>query len=131
MVATADEGIGTAAPGRPPRLHFEIPRGTLEVAAPGPAGTVLLGFIDGHVGLWSVDSGERLGGRKLPSAVAVAYAGDHVYALTEPGERVALDASALARPYCELMRDVWRRVPVVWRSGGVIREDPRGHRCAR
>jgi WD40 repeat protein len=132
LVATADEGIGTAAPGRPARLHLDIPRATLEHATAGPAGTVALAFIDGHVGLWSLATGERLGGRKLESAVAVAYAGGHLYALTEAGERVAIDASVFERPYCELLAEVWRAVPVAWRDRAPAAEPPpREHACAR
>ena len=38
----------------------------------------------------------------------------------------------LFRDYCELLAQVWRKVPVVWEHGlPVTRAPPKDHRCAR
>ena len=33
-------------------------------------------------------------------------------------------------PYCDVLRQVWQQVPIVWKPGlSVVRAVPRGHRC--
>ena len=57
--------------------------------------------------------------------------GATVHAASELGDHRALDLAAFERPRCELLRDVWEAVPVVW-EGGSAKQAPKplGHACA-
>jgi hypothetical protein len=98
---------------------------------PGPSRTLLVGFADGDMGIWHLDSGARLGGVRLHGpAVHLRVLGDRVIAASELGDTTSLDLGVFSLDYCRVLDDVWRAVPVVWEGGrAVVREVPRAHRC--
>ncbi|HOX42969.1 MAG TPA: serine/threonine-protein kinase [Myxococcota bacterium] len=99
--------------------------------ATGAPGVVLAGYSDGTVGLWDRTSGFRLDAREMNGPVNHLWVeGARAYLATERGDTLAWDLGVLERPYCDLLREVWSRVPVIW-EGGEAREqrpDP-GHPC--
>jgi hypothetical protein len=97
----------------------------------GPRGTLVAGYANGNVAIWSLESGVRLDTLKLHgAAVHLAVDRGRLYAASALGDGVALDLSVFRRDYCDLLDDVWRRVPVVWQGGRpVLREAPPQHRC--
>ena len=98
----------------------------------GPSGTALIGFADGTLGIWKLDNGALLERRRLHGPVAhLLLDGAKVYAATELGATLTWDLGVLRDDYCELLRRVWREVPVVWEHGLPVRRDPPDHhRCA-
>jgi WD40 repeat protein len=132
VVATRFRGVGTISRGGA-RLHFQdIKTWVLELIA-GPPGTAIVGFIDGTVGLWRLSDGVLLGSHKLGGPIGeLAYIDRRLYVVTERGETRVLDLSAFEVPYCDLLAEVQRQVPVVWEAGAAVRAaPPAAHRCAR
>jgi hypothetical protein len=98
----------------------------------GPSGTLLAGFADGTVGIWNLDNGSRLHHARLHGAVRqLRVRRGTLLAATELGQHLTLDLGVFQRPYCEVLRQLWRQVPVVWEAGlPVLRPPPRQHPCA-
>jgi hypothetical protein len=51
--------------------------------------------------------------------------------VTALGGYRSADFSRLGQSYCQMLREVWREVPVVWEGSPVPRPPPRDHPCAR
>jgi len=119
--------------GGPVRLQGVSATDAPTFLAEGPAGTLLGGFDSGQVFLWDQRTGERLLGMKLQGAVFDVQrrlAKMHVFTFT--GDRGTLDLTDLERPYCALLREVWREVPFGWARGAMVPAAlPKGHRCQR
>jgi WD40 repeat protein len=99
----------------------------------GPAGTLIVGYANGALGLWSAQSGERLLATQLHGAVVhLLLEGGRLFAASELGDALTLDLRPLEQPYCDLLKEIWREVPVVYEGGRAIaRTPPADHRCAR
>ena len=119
-------------------LSGDTPRGlerssasAVERLLAGPGQTLVAGHADGSVGLWSLATGRRLRHDRLHGPVTRLLLRDHkLYATTELGAHLAWDLAVLQLDYCELMRRVWRDVPVIWRGSMAARAaPPAGHRC--
>ena len=93
---------------------------------------LVVGFANGMVGTWSLTDGALLERAWLHGAVTRLVAdGDRVFAVSELGDHRALDHRAVRQPYCQLLREVWARVPVLWERGvAVQRAPPASHACA-
>ncbi len=98
----------------------------------GPMDTVVVGFANGDLGLWSLETGVRLDQARLHGPVIhLGLQAGRLYAATELGDVFVWNLTALQADYCELLRDVWRAVPVTWEDGVPQSRPPdRGHRCA-
>ena len=58
--------------------------------------------------------------------------GDKLYVATEVGDHAVIDLTDYTRDYCDLLREVWDEVPIVWQDGkAVLAEPPADHECAR
>ncbi len=99
----------------------------------GPRGTIIIGYANGMVGLWDLSSGARLGHARLHGPVVhLLLEGTQLFAATELGTHLVWDLSALYRDYCQLLNEIWRRVPVVWQDAKpLLQKPPKAHRCAR
>lgn len=45
-------------------------------------------------------------------------------AATEHGDWYRADLSVFYREYCEILREVWAGVPVIWQDGRLVRQEP-------
>jgi len=97
----------------------------------GPMGTLVVGYANGEVGLWNLADGARLAHHHLHGPVVHLVLDDHkLYAATELSSSLVWNFDAFYLAHCELLRQVWTRVPVLWRSGQAVRAPvPTSHRC--
>jgi len=118
-------------PNLPSPLFQSAPSSPVVSLVTGPLDTLVAGFANGVVGMWNLRTGRRLyHSRLLGPVVHLALADGSLYAATALGDRRALPLSAFYLSYCELLREVWRQVPIVWLNGGPERSlPPRQHRC--
>jgi hypothetical protein len=114
-----------------PVLQDRLPTPATLIAK-GPAGTLLAGHENGGLGLWDLKTGARLDARYVHGPVRhLLFDANIVRAVSELGDRMELDLSVYTRPYCDLLREVWKEVPVVWENGQAVRrEPPKDHPCA-
>lgn len=99
---------------------------------PGPGRAVFVGFADGTLGLWSLESGKRMDTIRLHGPIRHTLLADAaLWIATELGDVAHWNVSTLDEPYCALMNEVWQHAPVVWRSGRVEKAGPPlEHTCA-
>ena len=114
----------------------EAPASPVERIHEGPMNTLVVGFASGHLGLWDATTGRRLHHARLHGPVVhlelEGPGGPRLFAATELGSHLVWDLGPLRESYCNLLRDVWRAVPVVWERGKPVqRPPPGGHRCNR
>jgi len=97
----------------------------------GPAGSLIAGFANGLLGIWSLETGSRLHEVQLHGPVIhTVLRGQRLFAASEMGQHAMLDLRVFHRDYCDLMREVWDTVPVVWEEGRPRRRTPpEMHRC--
>jgi WD40 repeat protein len=100
---------------------------------PGPARTLFVGFADGTVGMWDARDGRLLVHERLHGPVRhLRIMQDSLYAASELGSYLIWDLSVLQRDRCELLREVWREVPVLWDEGTLsVQAPPADHVCKR
>ncbi len=98
----------------------------------GPRGTLVVGFANGLLGIWHLANGARLDHARLHgAAIHLGLVGGRLYAATERGDHLVIKLDAFNLGYCELLREVWARVPVLWEGGlPKLAPLPRKHRCA-
>jgi len=126
------EIVGAGEGGLRTTFTFEdVPSTPPTVVREGPLGTLVVGYASGLVGLWNPDNGQRLIAERLHGPVAhVALEGSRLVAASELGDQRTIDLTVFQRPYCDLLREVWADVPVVWRDGLPVPASPDpGHRC--
>ena len=97
-----------------------------------PHDTLVAGFANGLLGIWDLHTGQLLETSHLHGPVVhLLLEGSRLYAASELGSHLSWDLSVLFRDYCELLAQVWRKVPVVWEHGlPVSRAPPRDHPCS-
>ena len=97
----------------------------------GSRETLLAGFADGTVGVWSTRNGARLYHLSLHGPIhQLELERGTLTVSTELGDSEVLDLSVLHQDYCSLLREVWSEIPVVWEDGRAVeRAAPVGHRC--
>ncbi|MBI4705151.1 MAG: protein kinase [Deltaproteobacteria bacterium] len=99
---------------------------------PGPGDTLIVGFANGLVGIWDRTSGSRLAYARLHGPVVhLLIEGQKLYAASDLGRHLVWDLDVFYQDYCELLREIWNRVPVVWEGGRAVVQRPGAeHRCA-
>ncbi|MFH0902172.1 MAG: hypothetical protein V2A73_16190, partial [Pseudomonadota bacterium] len=97
----------------------------------GPPGTLVAGYVNGFLGIWSIKNGALLDSAKLHGPLLhLLYLDRRLYAVTELGDALDLDLAAFTENYCELVRRMWQAVPVAWEDGlPVLRPPPARHCC--
>ena len=97
----------------------------------GPTGTVIVGHANGQLGIWNLKTGLRLYHARLHGPVGhLQLRNSTLYAASELGDKLVKDLSVFKREYCDLVQEVWQRVPVTWESGlPRLRPPPERHRC--
>ena len=115
-----------------PRFPFEqVPSSPVVRLTEGPMGTVVAGFANGLWGIWDIHNGALLYKNQLHGPVVhLLLQQGKLYAASELGQYSVLDVSMFDRDYCDLLREVWKMVPVTWASGlPVVSEPPGDHHC--
>jgi len=89
-------------------------------------------YTDGTIGLWSTKNGQLLQRWWLHGqARGMTLADSRLLVVTEVGQVGAWNVETFSLPYCQLLQEVWRAVPVVWESGRpVLKSPPAGHPCS-
>lgn len=116
-----------------PTYAFEgVPASPVTRIIAGAEGTVVIGFGSGEWGIWHVATGIRLHHDRLHGPVVhLLHRRQRLYVASELGDHRALDIGVLSQPYCTMMRQIWRQVPIVWVEGQLVRRPaPLDHRCA-
>jgi hypothetical protein len=118
---------------RPRKYLEERPSSKVVKIMPGPMGTLIVGYLNGQVGIWELEAGYLLDSAKLHGpAVHMVLDGSALYVATELGNFVQWDLSTFFENYCDLLRKVWREVPIVWEKGlPKLRPPDRSHSCYR
>jgi hypothetical protein len=121
----------TARPDRTVSTFEEVPASRVERILPGPRDTLIVGYANGLVGLWSQETGKQLDSARLHGPITQLLLHERkLFAASELGRTLVWDLGDLYLDYCALMRKVWREVPVVWEGGRATpRPPPAGHRC--
>lgn len=126
------ELIPTKKDQKKPTFTFEdVPSSPVTRLLPGPTGTIIAGFANGLVGLWTLDNGTRLEHARLHGSIQhLLLRKNKLYVASELGQHLTWDLGVFYMSYCELLRTVWRSVPVLW-EGGLprLRAPPVRHRC--
>ena len=117
--------------GRSPVLLQRSPASEVTRIVAGPVNTLAVGFANGEVGLWDPQTGTRLEHAKLHGRLVHLLAReDRLVAATDLGDLLVLDLFALTADYCDLLRRVWREVPIAWRAGRAVDQPaPSDHPC--
>jgi len=123
-----------ADPARPaPGYSFEqVPSSPVMAIARGPMRTVVAGFASGVVGIWNQDDGKRLEFARLHGPVTrLLLSGRRLYAVSDLGQHLSWDLGVFHGSRCEVLREVWKRVPARWQSGRPLASPaPADHACA-
>jgi len=116
------------------RITFkDVPASPVERLMVGDMDTLVAGYANGTVGIWSVRTGRRLYQTRLHGPVVhLLRQGHRLHAATDLGHHLTWDLGLLRRDYCTMLRQVWGQVPVVWEQGrAVLRSTPVGHKCKK
>ena len=99
--------------------------------AVGPMDTLIAGFANGFVGIWGVRDGKLLAEGRVHGLIEhLLLENNKVYAASSLGQHLVWDLNVLYADRCTLLRQVWQRVPVVWRDGrAVAAKPPAKHPC--
>ncbi|MCA9666474.1 MAG: hypothetical protein KC503_12825, partial [Myxococcales bacterium] len=136
VIGYADGSLERRAPSSVARrggASFEgVPASAVTRLIAGPSQTIVAGFADGTVAMWRLAGGARLERALLHGEVRwLLRAGHDLFAVSALGDSLRWDLSAFDLDRCALLRELWKRVPVVWDAGQPRRRGvPRGHRCA-
>jgi len=116
----------------PPLFLKDVPSSAVEELIPGPMGTVIAGFQNGSLGIWSLDDGSPLYLTTLHGAVVhLLLEDERLHAASELGDVRTVDLAIFYRDYCDLLGEIWKNAPAVWEGGKlVLKPPPGGHACA-
>jgi hypothetical protein len=122
---------GAGAGTRPTLTLEETPASAPLRVLAGPHGTVIVGYASGVLGIWSQRDGSRLGHASLHGQVVhLLLRNQRLYAATDLGQHLQWDLAPFYRQHCDLLRDLWSHVPVVWEDGRAApRSPPDAHAC--
>ena len=113
------------------RTFEDVPSSPVERIIAGPMGTVAVGFANGVFGIWDKENGVQLYQRRLHGPIIHLLFHEHkLYAATDIGDVMTLELSIFGKKHCELLREVWQKVPLVWENGlPVLRTITKSSKC--
>ncbi len=117
---------------KPSFIYEDVPSSPVVSLLAGPMDTLIAGYANGLIGIWNRDNGTRLDHARLHGPVTHLLLREHrLYAASELGDHLVVDLDVFYDDYCALVRRVWDDVPVVWKDGLPLREEPdAAHACA-
>ncbi len=129
-IALLPGGHATAQAG-PLRVLERAPASAPVRILEGPRGTILVGHATGVLNiLSSVDGKELVRARLHGRVVHLSLSGQRLVAATDLGQFLRWDLASFYQDDCELIREVWAQVPIVWQGGrAVLREPAPDHPC--
>jgi len=87
----------------------------------GPAGTVAAGLANGEIALWDLETGAMLISARLHGSIThLRSSPSGLIAVSELGQFLNWDLSALVEPRTEFMNGVRTAVPAVWENGRAV-----------
>jgi WD40 repeat protein len=116
-----------------PSFSFEnVPSSPALRLLPGPMQTLVGGYGNGLLGIWSLENGKLLYAIQLHGPVVhLLLGGGKIYAATELGDYRVVDIGVFYQDYCDLLRDIWKDVVVEWEAGlPRLSQPPEDHPCA-
>jgi hypothetical protein len=132
VIGFADGGIELRSRTSRAKVFFQdTPASAVTRLAGAPSGALAAGFSDGTFGVWSMSSGARIEHGAVHGAVRhLEYDSPRLVVASELGSLASMDLSALTADYCDLLSEVWSRVPVLWHDQGAVIDRPEvTHRC--
>jgi WD40 repeat protein len=116
---------------KPAATSFEqVAAARVERIVAGPDGTFAVGYGNGMIGLWNLEDGSRLSADQLHGRVVhLDMEGGNLYVATDLGDFLVLNLQVFYRDYCDLVREVWADIPIVWSQGRALSATSAGHRC--
>ena len=107
-------------------FSFErVPSCPVTRIVPGPEGTLILGFANGQVGLWSMENGQKLQAEKLHGPVIhIQLQEKHLYVATELGDHLSWNLELFYLPACEILHRIWEEIRIVWENGIPVMQSP-------
>jgi WD40 repeat protein/serine/threonine protein kinase len=117
-----------------PSRSFELtPSSAVLRILAGPLGTLVVGYANGVVALYDQSDGKRLEHARIHGPVThLLIEGGKLYAVSDLGHHMIWDLQTFSGERCALLRQIWKRVPVLWESGQAVeREPPSTHACSR
>ncbi|MFH0901743.1 MAG: WD40 repeat domain-containing protein, partial [Pseudomonadota bacterium] len=126
--------VSTTSITEKPSFGFEGVRSSRVVrVVEGPTGTIIAGYANGFLGVWSTANGVLLDSFKLHGPLThILILDDTLHAATELGDSLVVDLGVFDHDYCTLLHRMWKTVPVLWEDGlPVLRPPPPGHECSQ
>jgi WD40 repeat protein/serine/threonine protein kinase len=111
----------------------QVPSSPTSRIIPGPPGTLIIGYGNGVVGLWSIEDGALIKKHRLHGSVEhLLMQGSQFHAATDVGVHMEWNLEAFALSRCDLVRQIWDRTRVTWQAGQVVAQPPpRDDRCVK
>ena len=121
----SQETSATTASATPNQSLERTPASGVTRIIPGPMGTLIAGYGNGFVGMWSMRDGKLLADGHIHGPIEHLLLEDHgLYAASSLGQHLVWDLSTFYVERCTLLREVWQRVPVVWQEGRAVAATP-------
>jgi len=107
-----------------PRTLRATPQAPVTRIEAGPAGTLAAGFANGEIGLWNLETGALLIRARLHGTIThLRSSPSGLIAVSNLGQFLNWDLSALVEPRAEFMNGVRSAVPAVWENGQAVARD--------
>lgn len=132
FIVGREDGTIELVPAKPGESSFQdAPAAPVLRMMKGPMETLIAGYKSGFVGIWDIQDGALLDHAWLHGPVKHMMLKDQkLYAATILGDHLSMDLGVFYADYCDLMRKIWKKVPVVWEGGRPVeRQPPDDHQC--
>lgn len=107
-------------------LTFQgVPSSPVARVTSGPGGTLIMGYGDGTVGLWSLDDGSLIKSHRLHGGIKFLLSrGEQLYVASDLGAHLTWNLEAFTMGRCSLLAQIWKDTHVVWQDGQVVAQAP-------
>jgi hypothetical protein len=132
FIVGREDGTIELLPAKPGESSFQdAPAAPVVRMIKGPMDTLIAGYKSGFVGIWDIQDGALLDHAWLHGPVKHMLLQDQkLYAATILGDCLSMDLGVFYADYCDLLRKIWEKVPVVWEGGRPVeRKPPDDHEC--